>query len=107
MSDDLATLRNRINGLRDDIDRLIREGHGQAGAFVARTVLETTYPTAAARYFACVPSDLTGTEAEGASAVVGPGVEKFHAFNLSTTIPAVGSNVLAVLVPDGRFVIGG
>jgi hypothetical protein len=74
-----------------------------APCLAVQTKTVTTYPTAAARYFACKSLQITGTETEGSTGTVGAGSDTVYVLNLGTAIPPSGTNVLATFV-DYRWV---
>jgi hypothetical protein len=71
---------------------------------VVQTFTESTYPTAAAEFFACHPVTVLGTETEGAAGdyTVDSGTT-IYVLNLGPTIPASGTKVIATFV-DYRWV---
>lgn len=104
MGDDAYRLRSR-----DDDDRERRAappGQSSRGAptMVGRTKTVGTYPTAAAKFYACSPVGVTGPESEGSSGTKTVDTSAtIYAFNLGTAIPPSGTDVLLTFV-DSRWV---
>ena len=103
-TDDLIRLRSLDES--DQIDRVTPPGQSTRGApsMVARTKTITTYPTAAARFYACSPVVITGAETEGATGTKTVDASAtIYAFNLGSAIPATGTDVNITFV-KGRWV---
>ena len=67
-------------------------------------VTVSTYPTTASAFFACLPTDIDGNEAEGASATyVQESSTVFYAWNAGTQVPPVGTAIVCHAV-GGRWV---
>ena len=60
-----ALYRRRHQDLVDDLDRAADTTTPTPGACLVQTFTQTTYPTAAAAYYACHPVTLGGAETEG------------------------------------------
>lgn len=116
------SIRDRHQAARRDLDRetgLIRDRHQAeqrgldrktgrapegAAALLAQTSTVSTYPTTASAFFACLPTDIDGSEAEGASATyVQESSTVFYAWNAGTQIPPVGTAIVCHAV-GGRWV---
>jgi hypothetical protein len=106
-NDDARVLRDRALAAEAALDAL--QGGGDACAAAADLVQTTTvssYPAVAGAYYACIPCDVNGAEAEGGAAtyVPRPGAGPIYAFNLGTQIPPVGTTLVAHGV-GGRWAV--
>lgn len=81
--------------LSDDIHRRDMSPALSSPSVLAKTTVISAYPTAAFSYFACLPQSLYGVEQEGAAGVVLSGSSTFFALNLGSTVPPVGTLLLA------------
>jgi hypothetical protein len=90
----------RLDAESADIDNARSAIASPSGApsIVARTKAVTTYPTVAARLFACEPLSVLGAEVEGTTATKTLRGGTTYAFNLGASIPPVGSEVLLTYV---------
>ena len=102
--DETRILRLRESDRDDAIDA--RSGDPVAsspGSLVARTTTVSSYPTAAARYFAVKADWLGGSEVEGGTATFDADSVVFYAYNIGSAIPASGTRVVVDRV-GGRWV---
>lgn len=94
-----AELLRRDAGLdRDERSREVESGVGGSRSLLAKTKTVTTYPTAAARFYACEIQGLLGTESEGSTGTLTP-QRTIYAYNLGASIPPTGTPVLLTEVP--------
>ena len=93
--DDSRRYTTEEQSLSDDIGRRDMSPALSSPSVLAKTTVLTAYPTTAFSYFACLPQSLYGVEQEGATGVVLSGSSSFFALNLGTTVPPVGTLVLA------------
>jgi hypothetical protein len=100
--DDAARLRAARSASDAKASRPPGSASRGAPCMVAQTKTVTTYPTAAGKYFACAPVDVTGAETEGGSGTFTVATTTFYALNLGTAIPVTGTNVLVTFV-DNRW----
>jgi hypothetical protein len=77
--------------------RADQPGSRGAPCVVAKTKTVTTYPTAAARFYACEAQTVTGAETEGGSGALTAGGDTFFALNLGSAIPPSGTTILCTL----------
>jgi len=90
-----------------DLERVVDQfGSGSDGASAARLVITTTittYPLAAAEFYACNPVEIDGSEIEGGAATyTADTAQVMYCLNLGTTIPPSGTRVIASAV-GGRW----
>jgi hypothetical protein len=71
---------------------------GGAPARLVQTTTVTTYPTAAARFYAVTPLDAAGDQTEGSTGSFAAGPGTFYALNLGTAIPPSGTQLLVTWV---------
>lgn len=102
---DARILRDRQAVHSDALDRTLAGGPNVASAAIlAKTTTITTYPTAAAAYYAVIPADAGGTETEGQPASYVPRTGNvLLALNLGSQIPPAGTYVICHAV-GGRWV---
>src|SRR4051812_48150406 len=100
--DESRVLRSRHSNLSDRLDASKAEPPSGSLSMVVRTTTKTTYPTTANVYYACLPVDVGGTEDEGQSSPLSGGAGFIYVLNLGTTIPPVGTNLIAESV-GGRW----
>lgn len=91
-----------------DLERVIDQiPTGDDGGSAARLVTTTTimtYPTSAAEFYACNPTEIDGTETEGGSASYTADTDQvIYVLNLGTQIPPTGTRLVAHAV-GGRWV---
>ena len=101
--DEAKRLRDREAALRDDLSRRDRPPSLGSPSLVVQTRTLNTYPTAAQRFYACVAQTVLGAEVEGGPGNFTPGPASFYALNLGSSIPPVGTYVLATFV-ESRWV---
>lgn len=98
-----ALLRRRQDELATEADTRRGRAVTCAAALVVQTFAQTTYPTAAGRYFACHPVVVTGTEAEGSTVMTAAATDVIlYVANLGSAIPPSGTKLLATLA-GGRW----
>ncbi len=74
-----------------------------SAAVIALTAVATAYPTNAAAFYVCLPVEIDGTEAEGATAsYVSTGSHMMMALNIGSQIPPVGTPIVCHSV-GGRW----
>lgn len=88
----------------DALARLADRGPSRPGAFVGRTVVQSSYPTAPGVLYAVNVVDISGTEVEAGSVSTTVGSKISYAYNCGSAIPPVGTDVLIHPVPVGRLV---
>jgi hypothetical protein len=88
----------REASLADDLSRSLSDISSGSPCLVARTVALSSYPSVAQCYFACQPLTVLGAEVEGGSGSTTVTSSTFFALNLGSTIPPVGTQVLATFV---------
>ncbi len=100
---DLRILRDRLAVAQSSLDRADSNGAYGSAAMCVITTTVTTYPTTAARFYACNPELLTGSEAEGATPTfTADTATVVYALNLGTAIPPNGTK-LVVHAVGGRW----
>jgi hypothetical protein len=88
-------LRQRQDGLLAAADRLTSFGEDGGLAILAQTTTVSHYPTAAGAFYACVPLQVDGAEAEGAAASFAADASRtLFAYNLGTQVPPAGTKVI-------------
>ncbi len=102
-SDELSILRRRIEDMETRLDSLRVDDAPSGQDLVVVTYTQSTYPTAAQKYYAVKASNTAGTESEGSSGSFTDGSNGFYAFNLGSSVPATGTRVVVSRV-DGRWV---
>jgi hypothetical protein len=95
--------RDRQYDIVIEVERLPEEPGGGGSSYLLRTFAEGTYPTTAARVYACHPVAVDCTDEEAAAATLTAGSGVIHALNVGTTIPPAGTDVIACGV-GGRVV---
>lgn len=98
-------LRTRYAEQIDAVDRLVPPPQTSSASMVVVTVTQSSYPSAAGKYFACQQLTLDGVEVEGGAATFTtlPGVF-FVAVVDGSTVPASGTKLIVDGV-DGRWVV--
>jgi hypothetical protein len=92
---DLRVMRERQLEAGDALDRLPDLDVYGSAAVCAITTTVTTYPTAAAEFFACNPELVTGTETEGGAATFTVDASTvIYGLNVGTAIPPNGTKVI-------------
>ena len=81
--------------LSEDINRRDMSPALSSPSVLAKTTVLSVYPTTASSYFGCLPQSLYGAEQEGATGIVLSGSSSFFALNLGSTVPPIGTLVLA------------
>jgi hypothetical protein len=97
-TDDAKRLRMRETTLADDLGRLDSAPPIGAPSLLASTTTLRTYPTTAQCFFACQPLTLLGAEVEGGPGALTVGTDTFLALNLGSSVPPVGTQILATFV---------
>lgn len=94
-----------VERLRDDLDDAEgREGRSEhtpakCGVTVlAKTKTVSSYPTVAARYYACETQEVVGTESEGGTATLVTLGDTFYALNLGSAVPPTTTYVICTFV---------
>jgi hypothetical protein len=101
---DLPVIRDRQQAAPEILDRATGRAPEGTAAVLAQTTTVSTYPTTASAFFACLPTDIDGSEAEGASATyVQESSMVFYAWNAGTQIPPAGTAIVCHAV-GGRWV---
>lgn len=101
--DEARRLRDREATFLDDLSRRDRVPSFGSPSLIVQTRTLRMYPTAAQRFYACVAQTVLGTEVEGGLGNFTPGPATFFALNLGSSIPPVGTYVLATFV-ESRWV---
>jgi hypothetical protein len=96
--DDAQRLRIDDALARDEATRDAPPRAAGSRSVVATTTTVTTYPTAAARFYAVTPQAVLGAETEGGSGSVSALSGTFYALNLGGTVPPNGTQVLCTFV---------
>jgi hypothetical protein len=100
---DLRILRDRQTAASDLLDRSTGESQYGSAAMCVITTTVTSYPTAAAEFYACNPELLTGSEAEGASPTfTADTATVIYALNVGSAVPPNGTK-LVVHSAGGRW----
>ena len=100
VADDAKRLRVR-EAIRADASKRREAGTTEgAPCALAQTIVEHSYPTASSCFFACLAQNVLGTEVEGGAAIVTSDGAIFHALNLGSAVPPVGTYVLTTFVAD-------
>jgi hypothetical protein len=93
--DEARRLRIRETTLADDLKCQISDSSRGNPSLLARTTVVSSYPTAAQCYFACQPAAVLGVEVEGGPGTISVLSSTFFALNVGSTIPPVGTQILA------------
>lgn len=103
-ADEARTLRAQVAGLEAALDRLARDDSPTSAAVLAQTVTVSSYPTGSGPKVIGVKAvTLSVAETEGATPTIATTGSAFYCLVLSTTLPAVGTNLLLEQVA-GRWV---
>lgn len=97
-SDDARRFQIRESALAEDVKRTLIDPFLGTSSLLVRTTTVRTYPTVAQSYFACQPLILLGKEIEGGGGATTPSISTFYAFNLGSTVPAVGTQLVVTFV---------
>lgn len=100
--DEARTLRSRVAALQDALDRLDSDSSDGNPAMLVATYQQTTYPTAANKFYACHPVDAGGAEVEGGSGTFATSSGTIYALNAGSKIPPVGTRVIVASI-NGRW----
>jgi len=100
---DLRIQRDRATAQDDVLDRLDDAARYGSAAILATTTTVTTYPTAAATFYAANTTEIDGTETEGAAANYTTQSGIVYILNVGSQIPPVDTRVVAHAV-GGRWV---
>ena len=96
--------RERQKALSGVIDRVVPFAADGSTAVLLTTTTITTYPSTAGVFFASNPTEIDGSEVEGGAASYAPDTTQVvYALNVGTTIPPVGTRVVANSI-GGRWV---
>lgn len=98
--DEAKRLRIREAHRADLIKRRHTDALDGAPCVLAQTTVERSYPANASSFFACLAQNVLGAEVEGGSAIVQSQGTLFHALNLGSALPPVGTYILATFVAD-------
>jgi len=100
--DELRVLRARVAAIEDELARLGPGALPSGLARVVKTISLGSYPTGstALKTYAVRGLDVTGVESEGSTAVTSEDTRHFFAVNLGTSVPPVGTQLIAVSVPN-------
>ena len=101
--DEAKRLRGRDEVFADGLSRRDRTPSFGSPSLVVQTRTLQTYPTSPQQFYACVGQTVLGVEVEGGPGSFTPGPASFFALNLGTSIPPVGTYVLATFV-ESRWV---
>jgi hypothetical protein len=97
--------RERHSDLARVVDQIPGNSSGGTAARIVTTTTITTYPTSAAEFYACNPTEIDGTETEGGSASYTVDADQvLYVLNVGTAIPPSGTRVVAHAV-GGRWVM--
>lgn len=97
-TDDARRLFSREVALADDVKRRDSDPPLGSPSLLAVTTALGTYPTTPQCYYACHPVLLLGPEVEGGPGAVSSASASFFALNLGSTVPPLGTQVLATFV---------
>jgi hypothetical protein len=101
---DLRVLRDRQEAASAALDRSSGQDPYASAALCVITANGGSYPTSAAKFYACLPLLLTGSESEGATPTFTTDTATtLYALNVGTAIPPVGSK-LVIHSAGGRWV---
>ncbi len=96
--------RERQLDLERVVDQIPTGDDGGSAARLVTTTTITTYPTSAAEFYACNPTEIDGNETEGGSASYTTDTDQvIYVLNLGTQIPPTGTRLVAHAV-GGRWV---
>lgn len=98
-SSESMRLRLDDEALAAEQTRTAQPGGQCCPCLIVETATQTTYPTAAGKFFHCKIVSVLGTETEGASATYGVSTNTIKVYNLGSSIPPSGTKVLAFFVP--------
>lgn len=101
---DLRILRDRQAAGQEALDIGLSVGEARgSSAMLAQTTTVKTYPTTAAAFYAVVPCDIDGGEAEGTAASYVPAAGSVaYALNLGSQVPPSGTTIVCHAV-GGRW----
>jgi hypothetical protein len=88
------TNRNRSIAIDDMADRLAQPNPYVHRSLVVITTTVTAYPTVAQSVYACLQSDPTVAESEGATATYANGTGILYALNVGTAVPPPGTRLI-------------
>jgi hypothetical protein len=98
------TERERQRALSGVVDRLAPFPADGSAAVLVTTTTVSTYPTAAASFYASNPTEIDGSEVEGGAASYTADTTKVvYVLNVGTQVPPIGTRVVAHAV-GGRWV---
>ena len=104
MAADNRIERERLKSLSGVINRVAPFGADGSTALLVTTTTLTSYPSAAASFYASNPTEIDGSEVEGgAASYTADATQVIYALNVGTQIPPVGTRVVAHEVA-GRWV---
>ena len=96
--------RERQKALSGVVDRVAPFAADGSTALLVTTTTVSTYPTAAASFYASNPTEIDGSEVEGgAASYTADATQVIFVLNVGTQIPPVGTQVVAHAV-GGRWV---
>jgi hypothetical protein len=88
--------RERHQDLSNVIDRLNGVGPDGGAAVLVTTTTVSSYPTTAAAFYAANPTEIDGSEIEGAVAsYTADATQVIYVLNQGTQVPPVGTRVIA------------
>jgi hypothetical protein len=96
--------RERQLDLERVVDQIPTGDDGGSAARLVTTTTITTYPTSAAEFYACNPTEIDGNGTEGGSVSYTTDTDQvIYVLNLGTQIPPTGTRLVAHAV-GGRWV---
>ena len=96
--------RERHSDLNRLVDQIPQSADPGSAARLVTTTTISSYPTTAAEFYACNPTEIDGSETEGGSAsYTADSDQVIYCLNVGTQIPPNGTRVVAHAV-GGRFV---
>lgn len=95
LDDDARVMRERLAEALAELAKWA-DTPDQASAILGQTYTLVTYPTAAQRAYDLHVVEISGTEVEGATPTLTATGLPFQAFNVGSSIPPSGTNVICV-----------
>jgi hypothetical protein len=100
---DIRVERERQKALSDVLNRIAPFTADGSSALLVTTTTVTTYPSTASSFYASNPTEIDGSEVEGAAAsYTADTTQVVYALNVGTQVPPAGTRVVAHAV-GGRW----
>lgn len=104
MTDDLERLRIADADFDLELESQLPPEPSAVPDFVGLVTTDTTFPTAAKRFFKIIPQIVLGTESEGSSGVFTSRTDHVYAENLGPNLPVSGTTRVVCSWVDNRWV---